>query len=114
MQRSRSFTKCTSPSISTGNVDACAPKTGYALPSTSPNDVTNTSVDPSTSVGLLDDTAHDVSCSMTAGEELNISYSTAKTEEIAVKAHVYKGSLSQPSVSSAKWVRCSAAVNEKR
>ena len=116
-KRSRKFTKVVSPSVSTVSVEpsgACAEKTGCAVLSTSPNDVTNTSLDPSTSVGLLDDTAHDVRCSTTTGEKLDDSNSTPKPEEITEKAHVYKGSLSQPSVGSAKWARRSAAVNEKR
>ena len=116
-KRSRKFTKVVSPSVSTVSVEpsgACAEKTGCAVLSTSPNDVTNTSLDPSTSVGLLNDTAHDVRCSTTTGEKLDDSNNTPKPEEITEKAHVYKGSLSQPSVGSAKWARRSAAVNEKR
>ena len=116
-KKSRSFTKVTSPSISTANVEtsnAYTQKAGCALLSTSPNDVTDTSLDPSTSVGLLGDTAHNVSSNTTIGEKLNDSYITAITEDITVKSHVTKDSLSQPSKGSAKWARRSAVVNEKR
>ena len=116
----RTFTKVTSPSVNTVNLDACSPDltqtTGASL-STSPTDVTNTSSDFCTSVGPLDDKAHEVSSSITVVEKLNDTPSTVKTEQIEIhqlKAHEYKGCLSQPSKGSAKWARRSAVVNAQR
>ena len=55
--------------------------TGASL-STSPTDVPNTSLDPSTSFGLLDDTAYDVSCSIIVGEQVDILISTNQALQI--------------------------------
>ena len=70
--------------------------TGASL-STSPTDVPNTSLDPNTSFGLLDDTAYDVSCSIIVGEKLNDTPNTTKTEQIEIqplKNQEYKDFLS--------------------
>ena len=57
----------TSPSNSIVNLDARSPDltqtTGASL-SVTPTDVTNTSLDLSTSIGLLDDKAHEISSSI--------------------------------------------------
>ena len=115
-KKSRTFTKVTSPPVSTISVktsDACAQNTGCALITTSPDDVTNTSLDTSTSFGLSEDIARNVSHSTATGEKL-IDHCTTETEGITVKAHVHKDFPSQSSVSSAKWARHSAVVNKQR
>ena len=117
-KKSRTFTKVTSPPVIYSNIsvktsDACAQHTGCALLTTSPDDVTNTSLDTSTSFRLSEDTARNVSHSTATGEKLN-DHCTSETEGITVKAHVHKDFLSQSSESSTKWARRSAVVNKKQ
>ena len=118
-KKSRNFTKVASPLVSTVNVeisDGCSPEitqtTDCASLLTSPIDVTIKSLDPTTSVGLVDDIAYDASSSTAVGETLHNTHSIATTEDPTLNTHVSKGSPSEGS--SAKWVKRSAMVNEKR
>ena len=113
----KNFIKFTSPSVSTLNVkvsNACSPSpditqtTGCASLSTSPFDVTVKSLD-STSIELVDDTAHDATSSTTVGETLNDTHSTSITKDPTSACNS-----SLPENSSTKWARRSAVVNEQR
>ena len=100
-------------SVSIVNADAWSPditpdltQTTAASLSTSSTDVTNTSLDPSTSFELLNDLAHDVNSRIIVGEKLNDTPSAAKTKQIEIhqlKTQEYEGS--------AKWAKRSAVVN---
>ena len=103
-KKSRNFTKVASPLVSTVNVeisDGCSPEitqtTDHASLLTSPIDVTIKSLDPTTSVGLVDDIAYDASSSTAVGETLHNTHSIATTEDPTLNTHVSKDSPSEGS-----------------